>query len=464
MSASTVGGIVSNGNGKAINGHPQFVQPPSDGLPYVRLGLHESDGAQPRQGLTGYSWERIRGQTWLWAAHVMGLVVLSLMLFSPDVLAALPPHSSRLPLPFAISVLCAVGILPGVLAHVAYCLMDKRAAQRPVRPVFLAGQLPQELMEVAASAWRYECQRRELSHSRAHSFAKLWGLLATGFLIGAVTFLIPPIHPYATPFVLGRHLLALTVMAAVTARFLLDLGRICVRNANDDLSRRVFADAVNTLLLTLIATLAFALVIGAQPNGDPWKSTLAALGLGIAVAMVGMPAFSYAAQRASSLLGIKSVEQPTALPLTAIQGIHAHEIERLREEGIDSVECLVSTPLPRIFLNTRFSLMRICDWFNRGLLLCRLGASATAELRERAGIIGARDLLRLPPEQLAADAPLVVLLQKSLRLEASAQAQQLLRTLMADELAQLTEVYSKTLVELGAPAAEDHKRPAAAAS
>lgn len=446
MPADMVEGGVSTANGNASNGHGTLLDRAPQPAPSQSLPGERAPQVRTTTPWVRGAWESFRVLLMLLGGHVVTVVALALLLF-PEYVVSPEVVKEPLPLHFALLISCAVGILPPLLARICYGLMNKRAAQRQVKPRF-PRQLPPALVQAAHSAWHYECRRAEASLTRAEAFAVLWGLVTTVSLASALTFLVPPLHLYSRPFSEGRQLLALTVVAAVATRFLLDLGRICVRNANDDLSRRVFADAVNRLLLTLVATLAFALVAGPEPSAAPLADALRALGLGIAVAMVGMPAFTYAMQRASTLLGIKTSEQPAVLPLTTLVGAHAEELERLREEGIDSIECLVSTPLPRIFLNTRFSLPRICDWFDRALLLRRLGPSATAELQQRAGIIGARELCRFAADESDSTAVLIALLQRALRLESAAEAQLVLSALAADETVRSMDVFSQTLVEI----------------
>jgi hypothetical protein len=386
-------------------------------------------------------WDALRPSWLLWIVNVLVLSALVLALF-PRVLDGLltlgvgdrptiDPH-------FALLVLCGCAA-PALLARLCYSLINKKVASQQLC-LDLPATVEPALAKRAISCWLYEIRRNQGSLTRAGSFAGLWGLMTTLVLAAAVTFLVPPFHTPRTEFTGPHNMVAFAVVGAASTRFLLDLARICVRIANDDASKRMFAETLRALILSVVATLAFMLVSGLIESRAPGAGAngltgvLQSMGMGAAVAIVGVPAFEYVVEKLTVLLGITRPQQPAMTALAALAGINAAEIDRLAEEGIDSVECLVNTPLPRVFLNTRFSLQRIADWFDRGLLLCRLGVAAAAELRARVGLSGALELRQTASggnDQRAA--AVVEAIKKAMRLESDDEARLVVSAVVFDD-------------------------------
>jgi hypothetical protein len=397
-------------------------------------------------------WEALRIRSLLWMVNALVLGALALMLFprllddlftpAADSHLAIDPH-------FALLVLCACAA-PPLLARLCHSLIDKKAAMQRICLDFPATVEP-SLAKRAVSCWLYEINRNHGSLTRAESFAGLWGLMTTLVLVGAVTFLLPPFHTPRTAFTSAHNMVAFAVVGATSTRFLLDLARICVRISNDDASKRMFAETLRALILSIVATLAFMLISGLLESKAPGAGAsgltgvLQSMGMGAGVAIVGVPAFEYVVQKLSALLGITRPQQPVVTPLAALAGINAAEIDRLAEEGIDSVECLVSTPLPRIFLNTRFSLQRISDWFDKGLLLCRLGTVAAADLRGRAGLTGALELKQIAGGGSDPRAAAVVdAVKKAMRIESDDEARLVVSAVVFDDAVVMLGVLRQT--------------------
>ena len=308
------------------------------------------------------SWEYLYARVFLGTVH-LATVLLALIVAFPDCLdwtcvrnatttGFLSParHTSAL-------VFCAA-LVPPLLSRLCYLLINHRAARRPVS-FELPRDVGQATRDKVRRTWRYEMARACWSLSRAEFFASIWGLVTTLVVLASVAFLLPAILQ-GSPIGGARQLCALAVTTAAATRYLIDFAKVCIRTASDDASKRMFAEALEALLLSVVSTAAIMLLAPSiGPAGLNPTTPMPALGLGAAVAILGVPAFEHARGRIEGLLGSNPSEIPQLLPLSAIAGVSAAEIDRLKDEGICSVEALVATPIPRLFLATRFSLQRI---------------------------------------------------------------------------------------------------------
>jgi len=418
-------------------------------------GAHGDDGPQ-RSGWSEWikdTWHSIRLGATLGAAHLAALSISAIALL-PDGLRwvasgaspELRPAEVRLP----VLMFCAV-LVPVALARLAYVLINRNARDQPV-VIRLPSGLDPIVFERVRSSWRYELQRVCWSLSRAQSFAALWGLVTTLTLVTAAVFLLPPLHP--TGAALSPYAaLAEAVVAAAGTRFLLDFARICVRTSNDDASKRMFAEALQALILSVIATAGVVLLGRAvgldfpSPQVEEAGDVLPIFGLGAAVAILGAPAFELLQRRLGGVLQAEGRSGKDSIHLGVLGGISGVDIERLGEEGIESLEGLVNTPVSRVFLNTRFSLQRICDWMDRGLLVVRIGPDAAAEVTARAGLMGARELVAAWAAGKGERAPAVVtVVRKALHLDNDQEAALLIDGIAGDPRVELVYAFGRTVV------------------
>jgi hypothetical protein len=357
------------------------------------------------------------------------------------------------------------------LSWLAYLLINKRAIYQSVRPTFPPGLAP-TLVRSALSTWNYEIGKAQWSLSRAEVFAGMWGIMTSATIVGAVSFLIPPFHTAGTAFDGPRTMAAFAVIGAAGTSFLLDLSRVCLRAANDDATKRMFAEAFRSLILAIITTLAVVLLarlddarwLGAptsQGGKEGVDAVLISLGVGAGVAVMGSSAFEWMQTRVSTLFGMSRRASDTGTPLANLGGVGEAETARLAEEGIECVEALVNTPIPRLFLNTRFSLRRIAEWHDMGLLIVRVGKEAAADLHGRWGIRGAVEVSRgvAPDCDPTSLETLRAIFRKTMRVDDDTQAELVLRQIAADERVALTEVFRHTAV-----IEEEDINPQAAAS
>lgn len=323
-------------------------------------------------------------------------------------------------------VIFAVCTMPIVLAWLCYSLIDHRVERQPIE-IDIPENLAPKVRRRVGLTWAYEKQRASWSLSRAELFANMWGLTGTLTLLGGAFLSLPFLEGDAEASG-GRALVALAISSAVGTRFLFDLGKICVRTGTDDASKRMFSEALRGLSYAVLTagiavSLAPVLGLGALLADHPER----AAGVGAGFAFLGGSSVAHLQQRLAVAFGVSRVEIANLTPINAIAGCSPAEIDRLRDEGIESVEALINTPVPRLFLATRFSLQRICDWMDRGQLLCLLGAAGVSDLRSKTGIVGARSLRELctrDPERAAS--VLVQAARLGSRLEASILVQRLI--------------------------------------
>jgi hypothetical protein len=177
----------------------------------------------------------------------------------------------------------------------------------------------------------------------------------------------------------------------------------------------------------------------------------AALGLGAGVAILGPPAFEWVRSRLAAFFGFEQKRPDMGTPLETLEDIGSGEIARLSEEGIGSVEALVNTPIPRLFLCTRYSLQRIVNWHDFGLLITRIGAGPAADLRTRWGLRGSVEVRRvvLGTSEPGAKDVLRDIFKKTLRVDGETEAELVIQRIARDDRVTLVEAFRHTVLERG---------------
>lgn len=407
-----------------------------------------------------------RGQEW--GPRVVFLVVLLLtwaslllMLF-PAVLW--PPHAGRerhqqIDEHFGL-VIAIASALPPVLAWLSYKLINKRALCERIQPSFprdlSADSAP--IVAVAEASWAYEMEKAHSSLVRAEVFAGVWGVMTSMSIVGSVIFLIPPFHTLEAPFEGAPSMVAFAMIGTTVTSFLLELARLSIRTSNDDATKRMFAESLRTLVLSIVTTMVLVLmapVLGPDSlsafllEGKGSQATLAALGLGASIAIMGPPVFEWARSRLAALFGFEQKKAACGTPLDKLDDMGDAEIARLAEEGIQTVEALVNTPVPRLFLNTRFSLQRIVNWHDFGLLITRIGAGPATDLRVRWGVRGSVEIRRAVKDESEPAAARVFqgIFKKAMRVDGDPEAALVIRQIAMDDRVALAEVLRHTLLE-----------------
>lgn len=347
------------------------------------------------------------------------LVRASLAWLLPGVYGDLPPIlSSTPPAPLAsqsvaILLLCLCG-LPKVLTFCVGLALLQRGMDR-VRHDFVAGARPGDMDEDRRwdeeqqrvyMEWDFEQKRTHEGIQRVLQYGGFFGFIASAALTTVV--LVINGH-YDEMMKYQRCLVALAVGSATCVSFAINLARILLRVAHRDASPRMFAWATRSILLVIAGAVLAALLALPGREGDPTaallKSPLGAVLLGVAVALFGERALQILTDRAAQLLGLPAGRPPAALELLRISGVSDADVERLAEEGIDSLHALAFCTTPRLYFNTTYSLDRICDWQDQALLFTHAGPKA-ALLREQFLVSGASQAQALAERLLrAAPAP-----------------------------------------------------------
>lgn len=371
--------------------------------------------------------------------------------------------------------------MPAILATCAAMLVERRFARGDFQlkigyPTGATSRERLELKEKVERMWAYENELMRESVQRMTRHATILGFLASAILTACAVILLR----YARNENELRHLVALSVGAATTVSFTLNLGQILFRSASNDSTARMMAWAARTLLVVSVATvfLGVALLSGPEEAKEASKGYLVqgykgALIVGVAVALLGERALRAVTDRAATILGVSSAGPIRGSDLALIDGMNDEDIARLAEERIDSTHALAFTPTARLFFNTTYSLARICDWQDQALLIAKVGKTNAQMLREQymvRGAIAAQKLAReivgpsrsalaalrapestaegkvsLPSEENENETDKLRALAKALGFTGVNQAVLGMRSLVDDEVIERLEVFSRSV-------------------
>lgn len=295
--------------------------------------------------------------------------------------------------------------MPAILAISSAMLVERRFARGDFQlkisyPSGISSREKLELKEKVERMWAYENELMRESVQRMARHATILGFLASAILTACAVILLE----YARSENELRHLVALSVGAACTVSFTLNLGQILFRSASNDSTARMMAWAARTLLIVSVASVFMGVALLSGPDemqgaskGYFVQGYKGALIVGVAVALLGERVLRAVTDRAASILGVASAGPARSSDLSLIDGMNDEDVARLAEERIDSTHALAFMPTARIFFNTTYSLARICDWQDQALLITRVGRTNAQMLREQymiRGAIAARQLAR----------------------------------------------------------------------
>jgi hypothetical protein len=389
----------------------------------------------------------------LWGRLAAGLTVLALgLVLFPGVLIGSDGFGAVPPLSVHARVLLLIGAaLPCVLARLIDELINRRALRWPFQPR-VTGEIDaclDPVRERAETIWSYEMDKAHWSLARAEVFAAMWGTVASLAIASSlgVLLLTHALEP-ARAALAAR--IAFAVVGATWVSFLLELSRLSIRTADDDATRRMFAEALRALILAIVSTLVLTLLPSSfEMPMDLLGNPSAALGFGGGVAILGPPAYEWVRARLAAFFGFEQKRSETGTPLDTLGDIGSAELARLSEEGIGSVEALVNTPIPRLFLSTRFSLQRLVNWHDFGLLVTRIGAGPAADLRTRWGLRGSVEVRRivLGGGDEGAKAVLRGIFKKTMRVDGENEAELVIQRIARDDRVALVEVLRHTVLE-----------------
>jgi len=261
----------------------------------------------------------------------------------------------------------------------------------------------QETDERVNLLWEFESEQftdrggaldRLLQHAGIYGFMSSVTLLVCAMIL--TTAFLGSLHG-AEPvgFIRAAQMLAAAVGAATALSFARDYGRIVVRAAQRDISAQMLAWSTKHLLLTNV----FAAVAVGLAGTQSTSLSSAAL-IGATVGILGERATQALTERAAKTLAIPARSE-TAVPLGELDGFVEEDVLRLGEEGIDSLHALAFYSTPKLYLVTKYSLQRICDWQDQALLFARVGLLTARAFRDQLGVRGAGAAQRIAACTLA---------------------------------------------------------------
>lgn len=253
------------------------------------------------------------------------------------------------------------------------------------------------------AAWNMETKRlmrffnaRVLFNAMMYSFVLCLVVLASTYILQSW----PPVptvsgtclDPAKVPCAV-IPLVALAVLAATGVSFTLDLGYIVVRAASRDLTAPMLAAALKRFLWVLCGALLLVLLLLYVSTGQGIAITcqgkqLSVVVVGATLALFGERATGVVSERAAQTLGMRLRVPESSLELKGIKGLSDSAVERLLEEGIDSIHALAFYSTPRLFLATPYSLARVCDLQDQAALLDFLDVRRVQILADQFGVRG----------------------------------------------------------------------------
>jgi hypothetical protein len=250
----------------------------------------------------------------------------------------------------------------------------------------------------ACLSWEYESMGKDRSLERALLYSHLLGWLVSIVLLICILVIdrTPSNH-------LNFRSVAVGVASATLVSFALEIGGILIRVANNDVSARMFAGAMRTIVTVIIAAAFLPALLQRLNETSLMGSTTGQALLGVAVALMGRQALAIVTTRAGGILGVKTVTPENRADLRSIDGMNEEDIDRLSEEGVDSIHALAYIPTPRLFFSTTYRLQRICDWQDQALLIELAGQTLAQAFRNNLAIRGVIDAKVVSLQLLLAD-------------------------------------------------------------
>ncbi|WP_437977553.1 hypothetical protein WMF11_11925 [Sorangium sp. So ce295] len=350
----------------------------------------------------------------------------------------------------ALAIGCALpaALMYWVQTRASESLKDRERFQVP-QATSDGGDVPDQHASEAKQLWKYECDQMARRNDNIALQMNFYGLFATlAVALGAVLLLgrAPLLRYDGSLDAIGAVALAATTAAVIC--FLGDAGQAVFRLARRDVSARMFAWATRRFVIIVTRAILLAVLlhvdIGAPGPRQPWYFWVLA---GASIAIVGEHAATAVSERISRAFGLPPPAQAPGEDLRQIQGLNEQAIQRLQEEGVDSVEALAFHSIPRLFLSTPFVLHQLCDWQDQALLLARVGPEVTKRCRDQLFVRGATELRRLARAHVEPPMPAdqVEALARLLGLESAFQVQSFLDQLARDPLTGRLEAHRRAL-------------------
>lgn len=288
----------------------------------------------------------------------------------------------------------------------AFSHYDIRLLCRPrsPNPLLMDDSDWKALTERAVEVWNYEARRFSENRRMASLHGLIFGLVSslTLFICAMILarYLLADSDPAAAAGTAAAGtsqavLIAVAVGTATAFAFANDLGRIIFRVALRDAGAEIFSFATKNSIMVVASALLFSTLLSsglaqlASSNNPTPLGIPGFIVIGATIAISGGRAVRFVSDRAASVLGMTALRAAETSDLTQIEGLAEEDINRLAEEGVDSLHALAFIPLPRLLLNTKYGMERLCDWQDQALLLIHVGQAKARLLREHLLVRGA---------------------------------------------------------------------------
>lgn len=186
------------------------------------------------------------------------------------------------------------------------------------------------------------------------------------------------------------ELSAFAVVAAVGLHSAMAFGRLFRRAARHDLTPLALAEALRGLLASVLLTVA---IVSLMLRDISWLTPEHALLVGGLMSLLGPGLMDLIYQGTSILFGLYSTSEDGLVDCTEVDGLDDVDRQRLQEIGVDSLHSLAYASVALLFLSSRYTYERICDWKDQALLEILVGKHLKRRLSEEMGIRGATSLL-----------------------------------------------------------------------
>lgn len=210
------------------------------------------------------------------------------------------------------------------------------------------------------------------------------------------------------------ELSAFAVIASVGLHSALAFGRLYRRAARHDLTPLAIAEALRGLIASALLTVA---VVSLMLRDLPWLTPMQVLLVGGTMSLVGPGLTDLIYQGTSIFFGLYSTSEDGLVDCTEVDGLDDVDRQRLQELGIDSLHSLAYSSVALLYLGSRYTYERICDWKDQALLEILVGKQLKRRLADQYGVRGAVSLLdalnskALDPSALGDDGRLIQVLR-----------------------------------------------------
>jgi hypothetical protein len=267
--------------------------------------------------------------------------------------------------------------------------------QNDAAPTSLRPEEWTSIVDDATRFWRYEAQQIDFLKWRFRHHGFVYGFICS-VVLSLCAMLLAQRLIYGPARDVTQEAFrvpaAIAVGTATSVAFARDIGRLLVRAAHRDSSTQMLAWASKRLLVIVTGTvMAVGLALSGEFGADFVKSGLGYFVVGAGMAVLGDRAANVVGDRVARFFGAPTVTRNLGVDMQQIEGLTEDDMSRLAEENVDSAHALAFCSTPKLFLNTPYTLQRLCDWQDQALLIATLGETRARLFRDQLGVRGAID-------------------------------------------------------------------------